>query len=108
MTPLSFSVIASGRWAGANTPNHALELKSWDRLSDRRQIRKERMPLHAGHAVSAEFPGADLFGSCHQADEHEIDLAAQQVGQRRRGPFVRDVEQVDAGHLLEFLSGEME
>ena len=66
------------------------------------------MPLHAGHAVSAEFPRADLFGSCHQADEHEIDLPAQQVGQCRCGPFVRDVEQVDAGHLLEFFSGKME
>ena len=108
MTALSLSVIASGRWAGANTPNQALELKSWDRLSDRRQVRKERMPLHAGHAVSAKFPRADLFGSCHQADEHEIDLGAQQVCQRRRGSLVRDVEQVDAGHLLEFFTGEME
>ena len=39
--------------------------------------------------------------------EHQLDIAGQQIGQRRRCALVGDVDHVDAGHLLEHLAGQM-
>ena len=53
--------------------------KSGDDLPDRGYLRKGWLPLYARHAIGAQFPRTDLLGSRDQADEHEIDLTAQQV-----------------------------
>jgi hypothetical protein len=82
--------------------------KSGHRLADRRQVRKHRLPLVAGHAVGAQLSGAHLLGPGHQADEHQVDLPAEQIGERRRRSLVRHVQKVDAGHQLELLACEME
>src|SRR5262249_12811766 len=83
-------------------------LKSGHGLSDRRKIRKEWLSLHARHTISAQFSRANLLGSRHQADEHEIDLPAQKIAQRRCRPLVRDIEQIHSGHLLEFFACKMQ
>jgi hypothetical protein len=37
-----------------------------------------------------------------------LDLAADQVGRRRPGAFIRHVDEIDARHALEQLGGEVD
>ena len=39
--------------------------------------------------------------------EHDLDLAFEQIGDRRRVAAIRHVQHVDAGHHLEQFAGEM-
>ena len=94
----SFCVVAGGNFAGPNTPNHALELETGDDLGDRRHVREGGVPLRAGDAIGAQLPGANLRRPGDNTDEHQIDLAAEHIGERRRGSFIRHVKQSDAGH----------
>ena len=76
-------------------------------LRDRRQLRKSRRALGGGDGDRAELAG--LHQRCGAGDrrEDDMDLAAEQVGDRGRRALVRHCRELDAGHVLEQFAGQM-
>src|SRR5215475_7340311 len=58
-------------------------------LADCWQVGKQLLPLRAGDAIAAQLAGAHLRRAGDETYEHHVDLAAKQVGQRRRRALVR-------------------
>ena len=54
-------------------------LKSRHHFPDRRQVRKRRLPLVARHTIGTQLARANLLGPGHHADEHQVDLTAEQI-----------------------------
>src|SRR5262249_45711561 len=53
-----------------------------------------------GHRQGPQLPRSDELDGRRHVVEHHLNLAADQVGQRRRPAAIRDVHHVDAGHIL--------
>ena len=57
--------------------------KACNHFADGRQIRKRMLSLRGGDAVGPQHSSSNLSRARDEADEHEIDLAAEHVGQPR-------------------------
>ena len=77
-------------------------------FADRRQIRQRRRTGHRRHRQPANFSGLDERQRRRGQVEHDLDLSAHEIDQRRRVAAVRHVHQIDAGHHLEQLAGHMQ
>ena len=85
MAALSLSVMFAGKCAGPITPNQAVELETFHDLANRGQVGKRRLPLRGRDTIGSELAGADLRRPRDKTDEHHVDLAAEHIGERRRG-----------------------
>ena len=61
----------------------------------------------AADGERAQLARIDLGQHRRELDEHHIDPAAKEVGQRRRAAFVRHVDDVDPRHRFEQFAGKM-
>ena len=57
--------------------------------------------------MRAQPPARDQGQHRDRAGEHEVDMAGDHVVQRRSGPVIRNVRELDAGQRLEPLHGEV-
>src|SRR5262249_57752133 len=59
------------------------------------------------HRQCAQLAGPDIFDRRRWGLEHELNLPAKEVSERRRRPAIRYVQHVDASHHLEQLAGDV-
>jgi len=76
-------------------------------LGDRRHVGQVDQALARRHREQAQLAGLDRRLRRQQVDEHDLDLAAEQVLQRRRAALVGDVHQIDAGQGFEQLGRQV-
>ena len=66
------------------------------------------MPLEGADAEHAQLPRLRERQERRQRGEHHVDLAADEIVERRRVALVGDVHELDPGHLLEQLAPEVQ
>jgi hypothetical protein len=101
----AFSSRLSGRpWptgvpAGASTPYHmSTSLRAQVQRAQRRHLGQQRVrPSLLMPSATQPLPDLHVLQGHVDGQEHHVDLAAQQVGQRRAGAAVGDVRDEDAG-----------
>ena len=76
-------------------------------LRDRRHVRKRRDALRRSHRDRSELSGLDVRHQRRRARGSRLEPAAEQVLQLRPRSAVRDVHDVDAGHVLEVFEREV-
>ena len=59
----------------------------------------------AGHRQRLQPAGPDVLDRRRQCRERRVDMAADQIAQRRAATFIGDVDDIDAGQVLEDLGG---
>ena len=74
---------------------------------DRRQIRQEGRSLRRGDGEAAQLAGLDLEDARRRGREPDRGLARDQRDDGRAAAFVRDVQHLDAGVVLEELGREL-
>ena len=77
-------------------------------IADRRQVRQRRRTGRRSHRQCANLPGLDERQRRRGQVEHDLNLSAHEIDQRRCVAAVRHVHQIDAGHHLEQLAGHMQ
>jgi hypothetical protein len=55
----------------------------------------------------AQLPAPEIGRDARDRREHHLDLAAHEIGNRRRRALIGNMHDVDTGHRLEQLAGEM-
>ena len=78
------------------------------RFRDRRQVREDRRALGAGHRERPHLALLHQRDRRRQRAEINPDMAADQIGQRRRAALVGNMGQLDAGDGSEILAAEMD
>src|ERR1051325_2025614 len=76
-------------------------------FGDGGEVGREGRALGGGDGEAADFAGLDLRQAGRADGEHDLDLAAEEVGDRQGNRLVGHVHHLDAGHLLEELGGEV-
>ena len=76
-------------------------------FADCRQLGYRRRALGGGYRQSAQFAGLDLRNRRRRRGEHELNLAAEQIGHRGAGALVGDVLHIGLGHLAEQFERQM-
>ena len=97
-------MIAGGVSFGAPRPNGPLDLVARHEIGDGRQVGQQRRARRRGHRQRADLAAFDVRDRGRHGVEHELHLAADQVGHRIARAAVRHVHHVDAGHHLELLA----
>ena len=82
-------------------------IEAREHLGDRRHVRQFRDARRAGDRQRLDLAVADLRQRVGEIVEHHVDMAAEQVGHRRREALVGDVDEIDLGRELEHLAGQM-
>ena len=78
------------------------------RFRDRRQVREDRRALGAGHRQRPHLALLHQGDRGRQRAEIDRDMAADQIGQRRRAALVGNMGQLDAGGGGEIFAAEMD
>ena len=76
-------------------------------LLERGHVRHERRALGAGNAHRLQLAGLDVRHGREEAGKHHLRLAADGVGDGRRGALVGHVQHAGARRELEHLGGEV-
>src|SRR6516165_9253621 len=80
----------------------------WQELPHRRQIRQRLRARRAGYRQRAQRAGSNMLHRARQNIEHDVYLTTDHVGERRRRAAIGHVNEIDAGHHLEKLAGNMD
>ena len=87
----NFSATAVGVFGGATTPNHASDTKPGKRFRHRRDVVERGDALFARHRERPQLAAAHVRQRDAEVVEHDLHLAAEQIGERGRGALVRHV-----------------
>ena len=103
---LSLSTISAGV-RGAET-ERAAGLVAGHEIADRRQLRQQPERAAVVTASARTLPALDVRDRGLRGVEHELHLAADQVGHRVAGAAIRHMHHVHAGHELEQFAGHVD
>src|SRR5215470_1445796 len=104
---LSLSTISTGVFFWRADPYPAGRLVARHELSHGRDVRQRVRARRGGDCERAQPTGPDVPYRRDSGGEHDLHLAAEQIGDRRSGTTIGYVNHVDAGHHLEQLAGHM-
>ena len=103
-SPASLSTIA--RDVPAGEPREYLE-PGVARFLDRRHVRLRRQPLRRRGREHLEPARLHLLHHLDRRREHQLRLAADEIGDRRPAALVGNMRHLDAGAQLEQFAGQM-
>src|SRR5262249_36758403 len=104
---LRMCTISAGVSLGAPTSYHELPSVTGAESARRGQGGQRVRARRRSHRQCAQLAGPDIFDRRRWGLEHELNLPAKEVSQRRRRPAIRYVQHVDASHHLEQFAGDM-
>ena len=85
-----------------------IRFKALDRVADGRHAGKLRQRLRAGQAQRLERAGLDMRLRVERTGDHHVDLATEQVADRRRRALVGHIQDIQPGHHLHALAGHVQ
>jgi hypothetical protein len=96
-----------GRALGGADAIPRTRIVTGDEIGHNRNVGQRLRAHRGGHRQRPQPARSDVLDRRRERTEHQLYLATQQVGQRRRRAAIRDVHQFDTGHQLEQLASHV-